>query len=54
MSKFTEYKLDITPKNKKLPTGTYFYILYLNDTNTTGNTILLEQTYTGWVYLQNN
>ena len=43
-----------TPKNKKLPTGTYFYVLYLNDTNTTGNTILLEQTYTGWVYLQNN
>lgn len=43
-----------TPKNKKLPTGTYFYILYLNDTNTSGNTVLLAQTYTGWVYLQNN
>ncbi|WP_430412441.1 gliding motility-associated C-terminal domain-containing protein [Kordia sp.] len=43
-----------TPKNNKLPTGTYFYVLYLNDTITTGNTVLLEQTYTGWVYLQNN
>ncbi|WP_298427302.1 gliding motility-associated C-terminal domain-containing protein [uncultured Kordia sp.] len=42
------------PKNKRLPTGTYFYVLYLNDTNTTGSTILLAQTYTGWVYLQNN
>ncbi|WP_156169014.1 gliding motility-associated C-terminal domain-containing protein [Kordia jejudonensis] len=43
-----------TPRNRKLPTGTYFYVLYLNDTNTAGNTVLIEQTYTGWVYLQNN
>ncbi|WP_298517421.1 gliding motility-associated C-terminal domain-containing protein [uncultured Kordia sp.] len=43
-----------TPKNKKLPTGTYFYVLYLNDENTLASPLLLEQTYTGWVYLQNN
>lgn len=43
-----------TPKNKKLPTGTYFYVLYLNDENTTTTPLLLEQNYTGWVYLQNN
>ncbi|WP_420572495.1 gliding motility-associated C-terminal domain-containing protein [Kordia sp.] len=42
-----------TPRNKKLPTGTYFYILYLNDENTLASPLLLEQTYTGWVYLQN-
>ncbi|MEM6720197.1 MAG: gliding motility-associated C-terminal domain-containing protein [Bacteroidota bacterium] len=42
------------PKNKKLPTGTYFYVLYLNDENTLASPLLLEQTYTGWVYLQNN
>lgn len=43
-----------TPKNKKLPTGTYFYVLYLNDENTLASPLFLEQTYTGWVYLQNN
>jgi gliding motility-associated-like protein len=43
-----------TPKNKRLPTGTYFYVLYLNDTNVTENTSSLVQRYTGWVYLQNN
>ncbi|MEM6684553.1 MAG: gliding motility-associated C-terminal domain-containing protein [Bacteroidota bacterium] len=43
-----------TPKNTKLPTGTYFYVLYLNDENTLAAPLLLEQTYTGWVYLQNN
>jgi gliding motility-associated-like protein len=42
------------PKNKKLPTGTYFYVLYLNDENTLASPLALEQTYTGWVYLQNN
>jgi gliding motility-associated-like protein len=42
------------PKNKKLPTGTYFYVLYLNDENTLAAPLVLEQTYTGWVYLQNN
>jgi gliding motility-associated-like protein len=43
-----------TPRNKKMPTGTYFYVLYLNDENTLASPLLLEQTYTGWVYLQNN
>ncbi|MBU2940663.1 gliding motility-associated C-terminal domain-containing protein [Lacinutrix sp. C3R15] len=31
--------------NKVLPVGTYFYVLYLNDTNAS------KQRYTGWVYL---
>ncbi len=43
-----------TPKNEKMPSGTYFYVLYLNDENTLASPLLLEQTYTGWVYLQNN
>ena len=43
-----------TPKGNKLPTGTYFYVLHLNDENTLASPLLLEQTYTGWVYLQNN
>jgi len=43
-----------TPKNERLPTGTYFYVLYLNDESTSTSPLLLEQTYTGWVYLQNN
>lgn len=43
-----------TPKNEKLPTGTYFYVVYLNDENTLASPLLLAQIYTGWVYLQNN
>ncbi|MCH2193723.1 gliding motility-associated C-terminal domain-containing protein [Kordia sp.] len=53
-SRWDGYSNRGTPKNKKLPTGTYFYVLYLNDENTLASPLLLEQTYTGWVYLQNN
>ncbi len=34
---------DGTYKGKRLPAGTYFYVLYLNDTQ--------NQSYKGWVYL---
>ena len=53
-SRWNGYANRGTPKNKKLPTGTYFYVLYLNDENTLANSTLLKQMYTGWVYLQNN
>ncbi|MGH1384400.1 gliding motility-associated C-terminal domain-containing protein [Kordia sp.] len=53
-SRWDGYSNRGTPKNKKLPTGTYFYVLYLNDENTLASPLFLEQTYTGWVYLQNN
>ena len=42
------------PTGQKMPTGTYFYVLYLNDANTITAPLLLPQTYTGWVYLQDN
>lgn len=40
-----------TPRNKRLPTGTYFYVLYLNDADTETNGSLVKQTYSGWIYL---
>ena len=38
---------ELTIGNNELPTGTYFYILDLNDDTFEG-----EQTYKGYVYLQ--
>lgn len=42
------------PTGQKMPTGTYFYVLYLNDIHTIATPLLLQQTYIGWVYLQDN